>query len=471
MGLSITLIFIVVAAVAVFTLIIGVLSRYKTCPSNMLLVKYGKVGEGNASQVIHGGATFVWPVFQQYSYLDLTPMTIDINLSGALTKQNIRVDVPSRFTIGISTERDGMTNAAERLLGMAQAQIEELAKDIIYGQLRATIATMDIEEINADREGFEEKVMVNIEAELKKVGLRFINVNISDIQDESGYIKALGEKAASQATNQAKVEVAQQDQMGSTGKARADQQKRIDVAEAEAAAKDGENLSAVKVADSFAARRESEARAKARGDIAEATETAKAQETAYVAEQKAETARAEVERARRHADVVVPAEIAKLKQVTDADAAMEEAIREGRGRGQARQAELEGEASGIFAILQKKADGFKAIVDAAGGDASKAAVLLIVEQLPEIAKLQAQAISNISFDKVVVMDGGKNGNGKTATADWLSGLVGALPGLHEVAATAGVQLPDMLGKMLVNGAEPVEDSKDQVVHTEDRDRA
>jgi len=313
--------------------------------------------------------------------------------------------------------------------------------------------------------------MVNIEAELKKVGLRFINVNISDIQDESGYIKALGEKAASQATNQAKVEVAQQEQMGSTGKARADQQKRIDVAEAEAAAKDGENLSAVKVADSYAARRESEARANARGDIAEATETAKAQETAYVAEQKAETARAEVERARRHADVVVPAEIAKLKQVTDADAAMEEAVREGRGRGQARQAELEGEAAGIFAILQKKADGFKAIVDAAGGDASKAAVLLIVEQLPEIAKLQAQAISNISFDKVVVMDGGKNGNGKTATADWLSGLVGALPGLHEVAATAGVQLPDMLGKMLFNGAEPVEDSKDQVVHTEDRDRA
>jgi flotillin len=437
----------------------------------MLLVKYGKVGEGNASQVIHGGATFVWPVFQQYSYLNLTPMTIDINLKGALTKQNIRVDVPSRFTIGISTERDGMTNAAERLLGMAKDEIEELAKDIIYGQLRATIATMDIEEINADREGFEEKVMANIEAELKKVGLRFINVNISDIQDESGYIKALGEKAASQATNQAKVEVAQQDQMGSTGEARADQQKRIDVAEAEAAAKDGENLASVKVANSISALREAEARAKARGDVAEATETAKAQETAYVAEQKAETARAEVERARRHADVVVPAEIAKLKQVTDADAAMEEAIREGRGRGQARQAELEGEAAGIFAILRKKADGFKAIVDAAGGDASKAAVLLIVEQLPEIAKLQAQAISNISFDKVVVMDGGKNGNGKTATADWLSGMVGALPGLHEVAATAGIQLPDMLGKMLLNGTEPVEDSNELVVRAEDRDQA
>ncbi len=80
-------------------------SRYKRCPSDRILVIYGKTKGGGSSKCIHGGAAFVVPLFQDFQFLDLTPIPIDIKLEGALSKQNIRVTTPSTFTVGISTER------------------------------------------------------------------------------------------------------------------------------------------------------------------------------------------------------------------------------------------------------------------------------------------------------------------------------------------------------------------------------
>ena len=117
-----------------------------------------------------------------------------MNLVNALSKQNIRVNVPSRFTIGISTEPGVMQNAAERLLGLGLSDIQELAKEIIFGQLRLVVASMDIEEINSDRDKFLSNISTSVESELKKVGLKLINVNITDIVDESDILKHLVKK-------------------------------------------------------------------------------------------------------------------------------------------------------------------------------------------------------------------------------------------------------------------------------------
>ncbi|MBK8043359.1 MAG: flotillin family protein [Haliscomenobacter sp.] len=194
------------------------ISRYKRCPSDRILVIYGKTGVGQSSKCIHGGAAFIWPVIQDFSFLDLTPISIDVDLRNALSKQNIRVDVPSRFTVGISTEPAVMTNAAERLLGLSLDAIRTVAHDIIVGQMRLVIATMDIEEINTDRDKFYTNVSHHVETELKKIGLRLINVNVTDIHDESGYIQALGKEAAAKAINDARVSVAQKNRDGSIGK-------------------------------------------------------------------------------------------------------------------------------------------------------------------------------------------------------------------------------------------------------------
>lgn len=434
-----------VLSVLVFIIILSAAARYKKCPSNKVLVKYGNVGKDKSALPIHGGATFVWPLVQAYEFLDLTPMTTDINLTKALSNQNIRIDIPSRFTFGISTKPNIMINAAERLLGLKPQQIEELARDIIFGQLRATVATMEIESINADREAFEKKVMDNVESELNKIGLYLINVNFTDINDESGYIEALGKKAAAEAINKAKIEVAKQERDGETGKANADQEKRVNVANAEALAVKGENLAEVEKANSHADRRENVADAEKRALSAEKIKAAEALEASYRSEQKAETERKKKEQITQEIHVVVPADVARQKIEKEADAEKARLSREGEGKGLAIQKEMEGQASGILAILEKKAEGLAKIVKAAGGNPDKAATLLIVEQLPAIVEAQTKAISGIKFDKVVVMDGMGGANGSSTTASWLSSIVKTLPGLQEFAEMSGIKLPSFLG--------------------------
>ena len=190
-GESFSIILIISCLVVGLGMTIFFFSRYKKCPSDRILVVYGKTARGQSSQCKHGGAAFIWPVIQAYEFLDLTPIPIDIPLEGAPTKQNIRVNTPSTFTVGISTDPAVMSNAAERLLGLQLTQVRDLARDIIFGQMRFVISTMDIEAINGDRNQLIERIADGVEGGLRKVGLRLINVNIQDITHESGYLDVL----------------------------------------------------------------------------------------------------------------------------------------------------------------------------------------------------------------------------------------------------------------------------------------
>ena len=474
-----------ILAVVLFLMLlaVGILRRYRRCPSDRILVVYGKVGGGKSgmsARCYHGGAAFIWPVLQDYAFLDLAPLTIDIKLEGALSLQNIRVNTPSTFTVGISTEPGVMQNAAERLLGMDMKQIAELARDIIFGQMRVVLATMPIEEINADRDKLIENITSSVEGELRKVGLRLINVNIQDITDESGYIDALGKEAAARAINEARVKVAEQERDGSIGSANAERDQRVQVASALATAVEGENEAAITVAKSNAKRREMEAEAERSAAAAEKVKAAQALQESYSAEEQAERERARREEATQRANVLVPAEIKKSEIETLAEAEAERIRRTKKGEAdglrfnmQAQadgtlfqrkaeadgtqlqlQAEAEGlkakmlaEAEGLIEVLGNKADGFRRIVEAVAGDSRQAALLLVTEQLPQLVAEQVKAISNLRIDKVTVWEGGGRDGGKTATADFLSGLVGALPPLHELTRNVGVDLPEYLGRM------------------------
>ncbi|WP_139314945.1 flotillin family protein [Saccharicrinis aurantiacus] len=453
-----------VVGISVFALIYSFLKRYKRCPSDKVLVVYGKVGKGGGhesrtAKCIHGGASFIWPIIQDYSFLDLTPISIEINLTNALSKQNIRVDVPSIFTIAVSTESGVMNNAAERLLGLGQEAISNLAKDIIFGQLRLVVATMDIEEINNNRDKFLAAVSTNVEAELKKVGLKLINVNVTDINDESGYIESLGKEAAAKAINDAKKTVAEKNREGAIGEANAMQDQRVQVAKAEATAVEGENLSKVAVANSDASRRENEAEAERKASAAEKVSIAKALEEAYLAERQAEINRAERESATQKADIIIPAQIDKERVEIEAEAEAEKIRRHAKGQADAIYAKMEAEAKGNFELLSKQAEGFKKLVDAAGSEADKAVMLMIADKLPELVATQVEAIKNIKIDKVTVWDsgnGGKDGE-KTSTANFLSGMMGSIPPMQEMFNMAGMQLPDYLkGKDLETKEEDAE---------------
>jgi flotillin len=462
-------------------------SRYKRCPSDRILVVYGKVKGGRSAKCLHGGASFIIPVIQDYQYLDLTPIPIDIRLEGALSKQNIRVNTPSTFTVGVSTELGVMENAAERMLGLGLSEIKELAKDIIFGQMRVVIATMDIEEINADRDKLISNISMGVEVELKKVGLRLINVNVQDITDESGYIDALGQEAASKAIAEAKVKVAEAHRDGDIGAAAAQRDQRIQVANANATATEGENIATVQIANSNAERRVKEAEAERQAVTSEKVAQAKALEDSYVAEEKAEKQRAEREKATQHANIVVPAEIDKEKAIVDAEARAESVRRSERGnadgvrlRKQAdadgikfvKEAEADGlrfklnaeadgtrmkllaEAEGVEALLKNKAKGFAEIIQSCSSD-EQAQVMLVIEQLPKLVEEQVKAISNLKIDKVTVWDNGKGKDGKGATADFMSGLIASLPPVHELTKNVGIKLPEYLGQIESPEAEKV----------------
>ncbi len=458
----------ILAVVVLFIIFACCVKWYQKCPSDRIMVIYGKTGGRAPSRCVHGGAKFVWPIFQDFGYISLRPLQIEVNLGNALCKQNIRINVPSVFTVGVSTDPEIMGNASERLFGQTPDAISDLAKDIIFGQLRLVIASMTIEEINADRETFLRAVEDNVAEELKKIGLELLNVNITDITDESGYIEAIGKRAASEAINRARIDVAAEERKGNTGAAEAvkqqriavsmaeaaaaageadaDRDRRVAVKQADAAATKGENLSAIEIAKSNAQRAEEEAEAHRRAEAARQIAEAQIEQAKFGAEAEAQKARAKMEEERQRADVIVEAEIQRSKIEIAAEAEAEKRRREANGEADAIFAKLAAEAKGNFEILNAKANGYKAIVEACRG-ADAAGKLLLIEKLQEIVALQTEAIRNIRIDKVTVWDTGAGSGGKTGTADFLSGLVKSIPPLQDVAKMAGVELPDYLGRI------------------------
>lgn len=458
------LVLIMIIAVAFIGAILSLVSRYRRCPSNKILVIYGKTQSG-AAKCIHGGAAFVWPLIQDFAYLDLEPFVVPIDLKNALSLENIRVSVPTSVTAAISNTKGIMQNAAVRLLGLSRKEIEDQAQDIILGQMRAVIATMRIEEINQDRQAFLGKVNEAVSGELEKIGLYLINVNIRDIGDESGYIEALGRRAAAEAINQALIDVAEQEKLGKTGVAMRERDQRVAVAAATAEAEigeataDRERRSKRAALDAEAALGETEARAKkaayeANQRVAEQEARNRSESAAKeadgsirvaqeVAEKKAEEARAEREAARLKATVVVPAEAEKEQTIIAAEAQKQRSIRIAQGEAEAKLAKMKAEAAGVQAILDGKAKGYEALVKACE-TANQTASLLLIEKLQEIASIQAQAIQDLPIEKIIVWDGG----GKEGGLSGLGGrLMGALPPMHELAKQVGLDLPEFLGKM------------------------
>jgi flotillin len=489
-------------AIVFFSTIILLKANYKRCSSNQVLVIFGKTAKGQAAKTVHGGAAFVWPLFQDYRYLSLEPIQIEIPLRGALSIENIRVNVPSVFTVAIGTQPDVMTNAAIRLLDLAVPDIRKQAEEIIFGQLRQVIASMKIEDINRDRDTFLQHIQNSVEPELKKIGLVLINVNITDITDESGYIDAIGQKAASQAIQQARGDVAEEVKQGEIRVAGADrdkavqvadatklreigtreaaraqavriaelekeqtvgeqtaafqrdvlvkqaeQNKRVAVAEANASAVDGENIADAKIAQSQATLLVQKAEAYERGESRKREAEASVIEVQNRAMAKAALAEAERVEAEQRAKLEAPAKAQKARIVVEAEAEAEKMRLEAAGEAAAIFAKLEAEARGHYEILAKKGEGLQRIVEACGG-AQQAFQLMMLEHLDHLAESSAKAISNIKFDKVIVWENGGQ-NGRSNTADFLHKMAGTLPPmLHVMRDIGGVEIPESLAKLV-----------------------
>ena len=486
--------------------VLGYASRYKRCPSNKVLVIYGQVKGGRSATCVHGGGKFVWPVVQDYAFLSLEPIQIEVPLRDALSSENIRVNVPSVFTVAIGTQPEIMQNAAIRLLGLNTAQVKKQAEDIIFGQLRQVIASMKIEDINRDREQFLSAVQTSLEPELAKIGLTLINVNITDITDESGYIEAIGQKAASEAVQRARGDVAEEEKLGEVRVAAAnrdkmievanadkvrqigmraasreqavrvaeldkeqqvgeqkasferealvadaDRGKRVAIAEAKAAAIAGEADAQAKVAAAKAELQVKEAAAFQLGETREQEARAAVEEAKNLAMAKAALADAERVEATRRAELEAPAKAEKARAIVEAEAEKERTRLEAEGEAAAIYAKLEAEAKGQYEILARKGEGLREIISACGG-AEQAFQLMMLEHIDKLAETSAEAISNIKFDKVVVWEGGNGNDGSSATSNFLQGLSRSLPPMmHTMKDIAGVELPEFIAKLTAAG--------------------
>lgn len=507
---------ILIAVVALVLILFGfflvLARRYKRCPSNRVLVIYGKTGSGRSSRCIHGGAAFVYPLIQNYEYLSLDPVQIEIPLQGALSIENIRVNVPSVFTVAIGTDEETMNNAAIRLLGLPTQQIVKQAEDMIFGQLRQVIASMRIDEINRDRDVFLSKIQQSLEPELKKLGLVLINVNIKDITDESGYIEAIGRKAASEAIQQAEIDVAQQVKRGAIGVAEAERDKaiqvanneklrdmgtkeaereravriaeldkerkigeqmaafeqesrvraaeqemRVSVAEANARAVGGENKAKAEMAATNAELKVREAEAYQIGETRAREAQAAVLEAQYLAQARAAEAQAKKIEAEKRAELESLARAVKAQTIVDAEAEAERKRIEAEGEARAIFARLEAEARGNYEILAKKGEGLKRIIESCGG-AQPAFQMMMLEHIDELSKTAAAAIANIKFDKVVVWDSGTSKDGAGATSNFIRGVAGSLPPMmHMMSEIGGVKMPEYFGK-LTDDAKPSGDA-------------
>jgi flotillin len=493
---------VIALVVIVFFLLVFVSSRYKRCPSDKILVIYGKVQRGRSSKTMHGGGAFVWPLFQDYQYLSLTPLTINIDLRNALSQQNIRINVPSTFTVGVSTEPAIMSNAAVRLLGLRPQQIEAMAKEIIFGQLRLTVASLTIEQINQDRESFLEAIRKNVEPELNKIGLYLINVNITDITDESDYIESIGKKAASEAINKAKVDVAEQQKMGEIGQSEANREKDIKVAENLAMSEKGKKKAeadqriyvrekeseavvgeakadrnkevgvAVNIAETLKGKKKAEADQRifvqaqeseavkgeniSKANIAEynaklEVKQAQAKQEAQVASRMAEAeiqkAQYYAEQQRLTAEEVVRKEIEKKKIEITAEAEAERIRREAKGEADGVLLKYLAEADGLKKLLDSKAAGYDALIKSCGNP-KDAATLLMIEKIEELVTHQVKAIQGLKIDKITVWDSGGNEGKGSSTSNFISNLIKSIPPMQEIASMAGVELPEYLGKLI-----------------------
>lgn len=503
----------IIAALVLFGLVFFLMlaKQYKRCPSNKVLVIYGRVKTGTSARCLHGGGAFVIPLIQSYDYLHLDPIQIEVPLRGALSIENIRVNVPSVFTVAIGTDEHIMQNAAVRLLGLSTKDIMKQAEDIIFGQLRQVIASMGIEDINRDRDKFLENIQTSLEGELMKIGLVLINVNITDITDESGYIEAIGRKAASEAIQQAEIDVAQQQKLGAIGVAEADRVKFVEVAKAEkdrdigteqatrdrevtvagltrdtivgqqaaqfeqeaqvkdreremriavaaanAQAVSGENKSKAAIADANATLKVKEAEAYQIGETKKREAEAAVLEAQYSAEARAAEALAHKLEQEQRAELEAVAKAHKAKDIVDAEAQAQQAKIIAEGEASATYARLEAQARGEYEILAKKAEGLQRIVAGCGG-AQQAFQLLMLEHMDKLSETAATAISKIKFDKIVVWDGQQ---GK-ATSGFLQNLSKSLPPmLTMMKDIGGIEMPEFFGKILSQEKEDADGDAD-----------
>ncbi len=472
-----------VALGAALVIYVLVRNRWKKSGPDEALIVYGKrkllgrkvrgdEGQIEGFRIVRGGGTFVWPAWEQYEYLSLKMMTLDIDLHHVYTVQGIPINVKAVAQVKVKGDVDHIRKAAEGFLGLPSEQIQSTIKETVAGHLRGIIGTLTIEELYRDQKRFQDSVREEGLQDLREMGFEFKSFVFQEIQDDEGYLNALGQPKIQQALKNARIATAQADRDAKIEEEMARQnkeQKRLgvdtEIAEAgkELDLKKASIRKEVDVADALAIKAgEMELKVQ---NIAIADQEVERQRLEFTAtiREKADAEKYEVERQsdanqyrierQAAADRNRREEAAQaLKAEGLAKAAAESAMRRDIGLAEAEAIQAKGEAEAKARHLLAEA---LKLYNEAGLS------IEALKVLPEIAAAVSEPLSRAGTT-TIISQGGKNGGGTGAsklTEDVVEVLSQLSPIMEQLA---GVdlqnflkdisKLPGAVGKGLTRGA-------------------
>ena len=445
--------------VVVVLIVAYISSRYKVAAANEALVRSG--GRGRATdgsknlKVVRGGGIIVLPLVHRVNKLKLTARQINVALADAVSRQGIKVAVQGVATFKIGADDEAIRNAAERFLEVGDDEVDSIVKNVLEGSLRSIVGTLTIEELNLDRQKFQQAVQDAARGDLATSGLQIDSFTIQAIRDESGYMDLIGQQ-----------ETARRERDARMAKAAADQEAAVKEAEAEQIKINAARDVSLRRAETETQTTAAQARADQAGPLAEAEAT---QEVT-----RKQTELAELEAARKQMELLTstirPAEAEAEAQIRRAEG--EKGARIAQAQAEAERVKLAGEAEAHVVEITAAANAKKTSLEGnaeAGitftqGEAEAKALAMraeayrqfndaaiiqtVLAMLPDIVRAAAEPLSNIDTLTVLSNDGASDVV-KTVTRT-----------VSEANATVlgltGIDIPGLIGEAIGGTDQPPE---------------
>lgn len=395
-----------IIVVALFAVLGIVQANLKICQPNEILIFSGKArvvdGKKVGWRAIKGGRGFRTPIIEKVDRLSLNTIPLDLIVTNAYSKGGIPLTVRAIANVKVASSEPDLTNAVERLLGKSLDEIQSIAKETLEGNLRGTLASLTPEEVNEDRLKFARELVDEADTDLSVLGLQLDTFKIQSVEDDAGYLNAIGRQSTASIISSAEIVEAGRREEAKLAEAKAD----VAVAQAQ---------NEVRIV-------------RAKLDAEAEAEEAKVGVAARVAEARAEQELAEQEitlaQKRQRASIVVKAEAERQAQEEVAKGAAARITEDGK-------AEVE--------ILRAKL----ALWKEAGPDAER---LFLIQMLPEIMEQVVGTVDGLKIDKITVVDsgGGASGGGVPAVFQQIAGSTPAL--LESLKASTGIDVAGVLAR-------------------------
>ena len=206
----------------VLVLYLIVKSRYKKAGPEEALIVFGRGkllgkkatsehGEEMSYRIVRGAGTFIWPGWEAYDRLSLKIMTLEINLPHVYTEQGIPINVKAVAQVKVRATHDAIRRAAGSFLGVGDSQVQTTIQETVAGHLRGIVGTLTVEQLYRDQQSFQEKIREVAHSDLDGMGFEFRSFVFQEIQDEQGYLDALGQPKIQEALKRARIATANAD--------------------------------------------------------------------------------------------------------------------------------------------------------------------------------------------------------------------------------------------------------------------